>query len=52
MRLHIIQPTHFAYPFERRLYKTRKRQLVPFTLPYLAALAPAGVKVILTDEQV
>jgi len=52
MRLHIIQPTHFAYPFERRLYKTRKRRLVPLTLPYLAALAPTGVKVILTDEQV
>lgn len=52
MRLHIVQPTHFAYPFERRLYKTRKRRLVPLTLPYLAALAPAGVKVILTDEQV
>ncbi len=52
MRLHIIQPTHFAYPFERRLYKTRKRRVVPLTLPYLAALAPAGVKVVLTDEQV
>lgn len=52
MRLHIIQPTHFAYPFERRLYKTRKRRVVPLTLPYLAALMPAGVKVVLTDEQV
>lgn len=52
MRLHIIQPTHPARPFGRDLYKTRRRELIPLTLPYLAALVPRDVEVRVTDEQV
>lgn len=52
MRVHIIQPTHFAAPFQRTLFKTKKRELVPLTLPYLAALIPDGFEVRITDEQV
>lgn len=52
MRVHIIQPTHFAIPFQKALYKTKKRELVPLTLPYLAALIPEGHEIRLTDEQV
>ncbi len=52
MRIHIIQPTHFAYPHQRKLYKAKKRNLIPLTLPYLAALIPPGVEITLTDEQV
>jgi radical SAM superfamily enzyme YgiQ (UPF0313 family) len=51
MRVHIIQPTHFSAPFATSLYKTQKRDLVPLTLPYLAALVPEGIDVRLTDEQ-
>ncbi len=50
MRVHIIQPTHYAVPFQKELYKTRKRDLVQLTLPYLAALIPPGNEVLLTDE--
>jgi radical SAM superfamily enzyme YgiQ (UPF0313 family) len=53
MRLHIIQPTHYARPFSREeLYKVQKRDLVQLTLPYLAALVPDGIDVRLTDEPV
>ncbi len=51
MRIHIIQPTHFAGHFDRRLYKSSRRALVPLTLPYLAALCPDWADVHLTDEQ-
>lgn len=51
MRVHIIVPTHFARPFSSELFKTKKRDLVPLTLPYLAALVPREFDVILTDEQ-
>ncbi len=51
MRLHIIQPTHYARPFSReKLYKVEKRALVQLTLPYLAALVPRGIDVRITDE--
>ncbi len=52
MRVHIIQPTHFSFPFQKRLFKTGKRSLVPLTLPYLAALVPDGFEIRITDEQV
>jgi len=52
MRVHIIQPTHFAAPFQKALFKTKKRELVPLTLPYLAALIPQGFQIQITDEQV
>ena len=51
MRVHIIQPTHFAGQFDRRLYKSSRRALVPLTLPYLASLCPPDVEITLTDEQ-
>jgi radical SAM superfamily enzyme YgiQ (UPF0313 family) len=47
----IIQPTHFRSRTDRRLFKTRRRAVVPLTLPYLAALTPAEWKVRLLDEQ-
>jgi len=52
MRIHIIQPTHYAVPHQKKLYKTRKRDLVQLTLPYLAALIPPGHDIVLTDEPV
>ena len=52
MRVHIIQPTHYAVPFQKKLYKTDKRDLLQLTLPYLASLVPEGVDVVLTDEPV
>lgn len=52
MRIHIIQPTHYAIPFRKELYKTRKRDLVQLTLPYLAALVPREHEVLITDEPV
>jgi radical SAM superfamily enzyme YgiQ (UPF0313 family) len=51
MRLHIIVPTHFAHPFSSQLYTTKKRDVVPLTLPYLAALVPKGIDLVLSDEQ-
>jgi radical SAM superfamily enzyme YgiQ (UPF0313 family) len=52
MRIHIIQPTHFSTAFGKKLFKTKKRDLIPLTLPYLAALIPEGFEVFITDEQV
>jgi radical SAM superfamily enzyme YgiQ (UPF0313 family) len=51
MRLQIIQPTHFRSPADRSLHKTKKRSVVNLTLPYLAALVPAGWEISLVDEQ-
>ena len=51
MELLIIQPTHYYSPSDRRLHKTKKRALMPFTLPYLAALTPKEWNVTLIDEQ-
>ena len=51
MRLLIIQPTHYYSPSDMRLHKTKKRALMPLTLPYLAALTPRDWKVTLLDEQ-
>lgn len=52
MKLLIIQPSHFQSRSSRTLHKTRKRRFVGLTLPYLAALTPAGWDIELIDEQV
>ena len=51
MRLHIIQPTYYTDRDSRRLFKTKKLNLKPLTLPYLAALVPSDVEVTLIDEK-
>jgi radical SAM superfamily enzyme YgiQ (UPF0313 family) len=51
-RLLIVQPSHYLSKTDRRVFKTRSRQLVPLALPYLAALTPSDWQVTLVDEQV
>jgi hypothetical protein len=51
MRLFIIQPSHYQSRSDRKLHKTRKRNLVGLTLPYLAALTPRDWDVQLIDQQ-
>ena len=51
MKILIIQPTYYRCPSDLTLHKTRRRALVPLTLPYLAALVPKGWQVGLIDEQ-
>jgi hypothetical protein len=51
LKLLIIQPSHYRSKTDRRLFKTRRRSLVPLTLPYLAALTPPDWQVRLLDEQ-
>ncbi|MDT8872820.1 hypothetical protein RAA17_21315 [Komagataeibacter rhaeticus] len=50
-RLLIIQPSHYRSRTDRTLFKTRRRQMVPLALPYLAALTPPEWTVTLLDEQ-
>jgi radical SAM superfamily enzyme YgiQ (UPF0313 family) len=50
-RLLIIQPSHYRSKADRRVSKTRRRPVVPLTLPYLAALTPRDWEVDLVDEQ-
>jgi radical SAM superfamily enzyme YgiQ (UPF0313 family) len=50
-RLLIIQPSHYQSKTNRTVFKTRRRTVVPLTLPYLAALAPADWRTRLVDEQ-
>ncbi len=50
-RLLIIQPSYYRSPTDRSVYRTHRRSLVPLTLPYLAALTPAGWDIQLLDEQ-
>ncbi len=52
MKIHIIQPTYFAAPGTRTLFKTKKLNLMPLSIAYLAALMPEGSEVRLTDERV
>ena len=40
-RLLIIQPSYYRSKTDRTVFKVRRRQVVPVTLPYLAALTPA-----------
>ncbi len=51
MKIHIIQPTHFAAPGSRELFKSKKLNLMPLTISYLAALMPKGSEIKLTDER-
>lgn len=50
-KLLIIQPSYYRSKADRRVFKARRRSVVPLTLPYLAALTPAGWEVTLLDEQ-
>ncbi len=50
-RLLIIQPSYYRSPADRTVFRSRRRTLVPLTLPYLAALTPAGWDIKLHDEQ-
>jgi radical SAM superfamily enzyme YgiQ (UPF0313 family) len=50
-RLLIIQPSYYRSPADRTVYRTRRRSLVPLTLPYLAALTPDDWEIKLLDEQ-
>lgn len=50
-RLLIIQPSYYRSPADRTVFRTRRRTLVPLTLPYLAALTPPDWEVQLLDEQ-
>jgi radical SAM superfamily enzyme YgiQ (UPF0313 family) len=50
-RLLVIQPSYYRSPADRSVYRTRRRSLVPLTLPYLAALTPADWEIKLLDEQ-
>ncbi|MGC2630633.1 MAG: radical SAM protein, partial [Rhodomicrobium sp.] len=50
--LTIIQPSHYHSKTDRRVFKSRRRAVVPLTLPYLAALTPTEWRVTLVDEQV
>ncbi len=51
LKLLIIQPSHYRAKNDRRVFKTRRRAVVPLTLPYLAALTPPEWQVTLVDEQ-
>jgi len=48
-RLLIIQPSYYRCKTDRTVYQVRRRQVVPLTLPYLAALTPADWDVQLLD---
>jgi radical SAM superfamily enzyme YgiQ (UPF0313 family) len=50
-RILIIQPSHYRSKTDRTVFRVRRRNVVPLTLPYLAALTPPGWKVKLIDEQ-
>ena len=50
-RLLIIQPSHYRTRSKEAIHKSRKRDLAPLTLPYLAALTPPEWSVTLIDEQ-
>jgi radical SAM superfamily enzyme YgiQ (UPF0313 family) len=50
-RLLIIQPSYYRSPTDRSIYRTRRRDLVPLNLAYLAALTPAGWDIQVLDDQ-
>ena len=39
-RLLIIEPSHYRSKADRTVFRVRRRNVVPLTLPYLAALTP------------
>jgi len=49
-KLLIIQPSYYRSRTDRKVLRTRRREVVPLVLPYLAALTPAGWEVRLVDE--
>jgi radical SAM superfamily enzyme YgiQ (UPF0313 family) len=50
--LTIIQPSHYSSKTDRKIFKTRRRALVPLILPHLAALTPPGWHITTIDEPV
>jgi radical SAM superfamily enzyme YgiQ (UPF0313 family) len=50
-RLLIIQPSYYRSKTDRTVFKVRRRQVVPLTSPYLAALTPPDWEIKLLDEQ-
>jgi radical SAM superfamily enzyme YgiQ (UPF0313 family) len=50
-RLLIIQPSYYRSRTDRTVFKVRRRQVVPLTSPYLAALTPPDWEIKLLDEQ-
>ncbi len=50
-RLLIIQPSYYRSRTDRTVVRVRRRQVVPLTSSYLAALTPPGWDVTLLDEQ-
>ena len=50
-RLLIIQPSHYRSRSDLSVHKSRRRNLVGLTLPYLAALTPREWTIDLVDEQ-
>ncbi len=50
-RLLIIQPSYYRSRTDRTVLKVRRRQVVPLTSPYLAALTPPDWEIKLLDEQ-
>jgi radical SAM superfamily enzyme YgiQ (UPF0313 family) len=50
-KLLIIQPSNYRSKEDHAVFKVRRRRVVPLTLPYLAALTPAGWEITLVDEQ-
>jgi radical SAM superfamily enzyme YgiQ (UPF0313 family) len=52
LKLTIIQPSFYSSKTNRKVFKTKRRAVVPLALPYLAGLTPAEWKVTLIDEQV
>ncbi len=52
LNLTIIQPSFYTSKTSRKVFKTKRRAVVPLTLPYLAALTPPEWRVTLVDEQV
>jgi radical SAM superfamily enzyme YgiQ (UPF0313 family) len=52
LKLLIIQPSRYLSKYDLTPYKTRKRNLVGLSLPYLAALTPKDWDIELIDQQV
>lgn len=50
-KLLIIQPSHYRSRSDPTVVRSKRRKVVPLTLPYLAALTPADWQVKLVDEQ-
>lgn len=50
-KLLILQPSYYRSKADRTVFKVRRRNVVPLTLPYLAALTPPEWEVTLCDEQ-